>query len=334
MKNKYIFIVLLLHIGFAAFTQDVKELQETARTFMMQGDYTNAIIVLNRAMQTDPNNLETSKNLALNYYMQGNNDKALETIKPTLDRDDNDDQCFQIAGNIYNALQLPKESDKLYKKGIKKFPESGALYSEYGELLWAQQDNTAIKQWEKGIESDPDYSKNYYNACRYYNMKSENKVWTILYGEIFLNMEPLNTHGPEIKTILLDTYKQLFSDADITKNNKDKNKFVDAFLQSMNRQSSLVITGINAESLTMIRTRFVLDWFYNYADKFPYKLFEQQRQLLQEGLFPAYNQSIFGSAQNLAAYQTWTSTHTSEQSEFTRFQKGRTFKIPANQYYH
>ena len=79
-----------------------------------------------------------------------------------------------------------------------------------------------------------------------------------------------------------------------------------AFLQTMNKQSIVAAAGINAETLTMIRTRFILDWFHDYAAKFPFRLFELQRQLLQEGMFDAYNQWIFGTAQNLAAYQNWT----------------------------
>ena len=60
---------------------------------------------------------------------------------------------------------------------------------------------------------------------------------------------------------------------------------------------------------------------------FPCSLFELPRQLLQEGMFDAYNQWIFGSAQNLAAYQNWITTHSSDYNEFTRFQKGRMFKV-------
>ncbi|NJO25896.1 MAG: hypothetical protein HC867_09285 [Bacteroidia bacterium] len=36
-------------------------LQQTAKTFMLQGDFDNAIVVLNRALQQDKNNLELEK---------------------------------------------------------------------------------------------------------------------------------------------------------------------------------------------------------------------------------------------------------------------------------
>ena len=102
----------------------------------------------------------------------------------------------------------------------------------------------------------------------------------------------------------------------------------------MNKESGLAASGINAESLTMIRVRFVLDWFTDFGNKFPFRLFELQRQLLQEGMFDAYNQWIFTAAQNLPAYQNWITVNAAEYNELNRFQKGRIFKIPDGQYYH
>ena len=330
---KAIFLLIIFFLSLQnGFAQTAVELQATARSFMQQNDYANAIVVLNRATQMEPQNIEITKDLSLSYYMQRDNNKALEIIKPVIDKDEADDQCYQIAGNIYLQLGLTAECDKLYRKGIQKFPESGALYNDLGVLLWEQKDYTAIKQWEKGIETDPNYSKNYYNASRYYNF-TKDKIWSILYGEIFVNLDPLNTHTTEIKSILLENYKALFADVDITKENKDKNKFATAFIETMNKQSSLAATGINAETLTMIRTRFILDWYKDYASKFPFKLFDLQKQLLQEGMFDAYNQWIFGSVQNLPAYQNWTITHSADYNDFNRFQKGRIFKLVPGEYY-
>ncbi|MGG9961958.1 tetratricopeptide repeat protein [Ferruginibacter sp. SUN106] len=335
MIKRFIFSFLIVSIAFTATAQDAAQLHETARTFMRQADYANAILVLNRATKLDPKNIEILKDLGLNYYFSKDYAKALEIYKPLLDRPDADDQCFQVAGDIYLATDNPKECEKVYKRGLKQFPQSGALYNELGELLWAQKDYTAIKQWEKGIQSDPGFSKNYYNACKYYYFTTD-KTWSILYGEVFLNIEPSSTLSPEIKNILLESYKKLFAEANLEneKNNPEKNAFTQAFLQTMNKQSNLAASGINTESLTMIRTRFILDWFTDFGNKFPFKLFELQRQLLQEGMFDAYNQWIFTAAQNLPAYQNWINLNANEYNELTRFQRGRIFKIPSGQYYH
>lgn len=333
MIPRFILACCLLFASFYCPAQtDTNELHETAKAFMRQGDYANAILVLNRGLQQDPKNIALAKDLTLSYYFKKDNDKALETIKPVLEREEADDQCFQIAGYVYKELDLLKECEKMYKKGIKKFPESGPLYSEYGELLWAQRNNDAIKEWEKGIKAAPSYSKNYYNGSRYYYLTG-NEIWSILYGEIFINIEPLSRNTPEIKDILLDSYKKLFMNANLEQGTKDKTDFEKAFLQSMNKQSAVAVQGINTESLTMIRTRFILDWSDNSKNKFPYKLFEYQQQLLQEGLFDAYNQWVFGSSENLARFQAWTVNHKEEYNALINFQKGRIFRIPAGQHY-
>ena len=288
-------------------------------------------MLLTKALEQSPSDLGIAKDLALNYYFQKENTKGLETIKPFLDRPDVDDQAFQIAGNIYKALEQSKEADAMYKKAIKKFNKSGALYNEYGELLSALQNSSAISQWEKGIEMDPGYSGNYYNAAKYYYFTTD-RIWSIIYAEIFLNIEPLSARTTEVKSLLLDSYKKLFSDD--LKSMQTKNNFEQAFIESMSKANAIAENGINAETLTMIRTRFVLDWFEKNAAKFPFRLFDYHQQLLREGIFPAYNQWIFGASENLQGYQNWTTEHATEFSEFSTFQKGRIFKVPSGQYYH
>ncbi len=275
--------------------------------------------------------MEIAKDLAYDYYLQKENEKALETIKPLLEKDNADDQAYQIGGLIYRAMGQQKEAEKIYKKAIKSFPKSGSLYNDYGEMLWSGQDFSAIKQWEKGIEQDPSYGGNYYNASKYYFL-TKDKIWSLIYGEIFINIESFTSRTAEIKNILLDGYKKLFAEPDLLSNIKDKNNFEVAYLTTMNKQNSVVINGLNAETLTMLRTRFILDWDQTYANKFPFRLFEYQEQFLEEGLFPAYNQWIFGSAQNLASYQNWTGTHAEEYAAFNKFQQGRIFKVPEGQY--
>lgn len=331
-KIFYLLAVLLILIKTTSNAQSAKELHETARSFMQQSDYANALLVLNRAVLLAPRDLDILKDLAFTYYLQKDYNKSLEIIKPVTEREDADDQSFQIAGNIYQQLDQLKECEKLYRKGIKKFPESGPLYNELGELLYAQKDYSAIKYWEKGIEQDPAFSKNYYNASKYYFFTTD-KIWSVLYGEMFINIESQTSRTVEIKNLLFDGYKKLFAEAILTLPAADKNKFTDAFIASMNKQTTVASSGINVESLIMIRTRFILDWYQDNAEKFPVKLFEMHRQLLQEGMFEAYNQWIFGSSQNLAAYQNWTTVHAAESNSFARFQQSRMFKIPKGQYY-
>jgi Tfp pilus assembly protein PilF len=333
--KRILLLVTGICLAFIGFTQDdVKTLQETGRGFMRSGDYENAIIVFTRALQKDNKNLELQKDLVMTYYLKRDYTTALKGAETLIDRDDADVISFQIAGNVYKALEEVKECDKMYKKALKKFPKSGPLYSEYGELLWATKNYSAIDQWEKGIQVDPAYSGNYYNAALFY-FYTKDKVWSLIYGEIFVNMESLSPRGAAMKQILLQAYKaKLFADSDIMKGEeKNKSEFAKAFLQGIGKQSSLTSKGITAETLTMIRSRFILDWYASNATKYPFRLFDYQRQLLQEGMFEAYNQWLFGSVENLAAYDTWTKVHADQYEAFANFQKNRVFRMPAGQYY-
>lgn len=325
-------LLLLLMTGLKTEAQDVKELQETAKVFMKQGDFPNAILVLNRAYSKEPGNLMVAKDLAQAYYYHNDLSRALDLMKTVVDRNEADDQSFQITGNIYKAQGNVKEAEKTYKKGLKKFPSSGALYNDLGELMWSQKNYEAIAQWEKGIAEDPAYSRNYFNAARYYYFTPD-KMWSLIYGEIFLNMEPFGSKSPEIKEILLESYKKLFSETDILGNAKESSAFGKAYLQTIAKQSSLVSQGINADVLTMVRTRFILDWQTEYAGKFPFKLFEQHEWMLKEGLFAAYNQWLFGASQNLSGFQAWITSHPEEYAALTRFQRSTVFKMPLKQYY-
>jgi len=333
------FVVSLLAFCMIAFTgiygqDDPKAMHETAKGFMRSGDFDNAVIVLTRALQKDQSNLDLQKDLVLSLYLKRDYAKALEGVKSLVNRDDADEVCFQLAGNVYKALENPKECEKVYKKGLKKFPKSGPLHSEYGELLWATKDFSAINLWEKGIQADPAYSGNYYNAALYY-FHTKDKVWSLIYGEIFVNMESLSQRGIAMKEQLLRGYKEkLFADADPMKGEeKNKNEFAKAFLQTMSKHSSIANKGINTETLTMIRTRFILDWFENYAGRFPLRLFEYQQQLIKSGMFEAYNQWLFGAVENLAAFDAWSKTHAQQFETFTNFQKNRVFRMPPGQYY-
>jgi Tfp pilus assembly protein PilF len=306
--------------------------QETARNFMRVGDWDNAILVLSKALQSDPNNLELSKDLAFSYLYDKNYAKALEVVKPLLERDDADVPTFQIAGNVYKALEEVKDADKMYKKALKKFPNSGPLYSEYGELLWAKKDYDAIGMWEKGIEVDPSYAGNYYNAASYYYF-TKDKVWTLVYGEIFVNMENLTERATEVKRMLLDTYKEkLFMDLGKEKE-KNKNAFAEAVFQTYQKQTSLLTKGITMETLNMLRTRFILDWYNTYSTKYPFKLFDYQQQLIREGMFESYNHWLFAVPENLPAFDQWTKANAEAYNKFTNFQKNRVFKMPAGQHY-
>jgi tetratricopeptide (TPR) repeat protein len=330
--KRLLFAISFFLSCFACFSQQADSLHKVAKQFMRNGDYPNAIIVLSNALKMEPDNLELQKDLTFTYYLQRNYSSSVESGRKLIARSDADEQCYQILGMAYKAIDEKKEADKMYKQGIKKFPSSGELYNEYGEMLWVQQDNEAIRFWEKGIEVDPGYSSNYYNASKFY-FYTYDKVWCLIYGEIFINLESYSRRTPEIKSLLVDGYKKLFTDMKSPKNQSGKNPFTAAYMSIITDLAATVNLGVTPESLGILRSKFILEWFEKYADKYPFRLFEYQRQLLKEGMFDAYNEWAFGASVSLLSFQNWTVQHADDYNRFISFQKGRIFKVPPGQNY-
>ena len=94
-----------------------------------------AVLVLTKALQLKPNDLQISKDLLFAYYLKRDFAKAMETGKTLVEREDADVQSFQMMGLVYKAIAEDKEAEKLYKRGLKKFPNEGILYSEYGDMI-------------------------------------------------------------------------------------------------------------------------------------------------------------------------------------------------------
>lgn len=334
IRSVFVFVLLAsLAMNAIGQAEDAKTLYANAKTFIRQGDYNNALVILNNLLQKQPDNLEVLKDVAFTHYLKKDYARALEVARPFPARPDVDVQAYQILGLIYRALEENKDGEKMYRAAVKKFPESGALQNELGELLWDKKDySQAVRVWENGIKADPNYSGNYYNAAKYYYFSAD-KVWGLIYGETFVNLESYSARTEEIKLLLLEGYKKLFTDADLRKGQNTNNAFVNAYLGLMQKNVAAVRNGITPASISDLRTFFIVDWNKMYAPRFPFRLFEHQVQLVNMKLFDAYNQWLFTSAKDTTAYQAWGVAHADQQKEFIRLQQNRVFKIPAGQYY-
>ncbi len=332
--QKLVLIVGILFTYCQAFAQqDSKQLYESAKILMRQGEYETATTVLKKAVNQDSTNLDMQKDLAYLYLLQNNPVLSVQTARPLIDRADADAQCFQMLGMAYRATANYSESATLYKYGILKFPKAGVLYSEYGELLAMQkQFDQAIVQWEKGIEQDPNHSNNYYNASMYYAL---NKKWlrVALYGEYFINLESYTARTTTIKGKLLNAYQALLQPGALQQfdnaNSFEKSLAVE-ICQNNSASKPVIIT---IDNLLQARSTFLTSWTANKANQYPLRLVDHLLQLQKEGILEAYQQWVFGTALNTTAYQYWQTVHAKEVETYQKFQQGRVFKVPPQQYY-
>ena len=98
------------------------------------------------------------------------------------------------------------KSKEAYERGLQIFPNSGRLYLELGNIH--QDDlNKALQYYEKGVQVDPTHSSNYYWLAKIFCNNTEEEVWGMVYGELFLNLERGSHRTEEISKLLYDTYK-------------------------------------------------------------------------------------------------------------------------------
>jgi len=333
MRIVVLIVFLLANLVLTA-QEPGKKLQETAKTMLMQGDFDNAIAILETAAKQAPADISIQKDLAYACYLKRDFAKSIQIGRILAERADADEQVFQILGLCYKATASYKEGAKLYKTALKKFPNSTIIYNELGELL--AMDNIAeeaIEQWEKGIRADPNYSSNYYNACIYYT-KTGNWIRVALYGELFVNLESFTERTTDVKRAVLNAWQKLFLPTVVTQQIKNNNPsaFEKAVLQTMEKIVPTVTAGFQPETSTSIRSKWVLDWFRGNTG-YSFSLFDQQQYFIREGLFEAYNQWLFVEPINQDAYKVWKDTHPKEAAAFDAYQKTRLFKLPSGQYY-
>ncbi|HVB04343.1 MAG TPA: tetratricopeptide repeat protein [Chitinophagaceae bacterium] len=325
------------------------QLFNTARDFIKSGDYANAVLVLNQAIRADPDNLEYRQELAYADYLRQDNKQAYQIIHSLLQRNDANILTYQIAGDIYQAQDDFNGADKLYRKGIRVFPASGELYNDQGSLMYKEKKlQDALRSWVNGIRVDPSFAGNYFHAARMYYYSKDN-VWSIIYGEIFVNLESFSTHTAEMRGILLESYKKLFDNPQVLSgnvpgpveghsDNRDKahsteSLFRQAFLKTLVDQDAVISTGITTESLIMLRTRFLIEWENTYQAQYPFALFSYQLKLLRKGFFGAYNQWIFGPAANPALFHNWMNLHKEDYDNMISYIQDHPFAPVAGEFY-
>jgi tetratricopeptide (TPR) repeat protein len=134
MKKLFVILfALVLAVGVNAQTLTVKQFQESAMALMQQGDFTNAMVALEKAKAIEPNNLETIKNISFCFYLQREFAQAIDAGKIAIELPNADQQSFQILGMSYKSIADYSAANKIYKRALKKFPDGGVIYSEYGK---------------------------------------------------------------------------------------------------------------------------------------------------------------------------------------------------------
>ncbi len=311
-------------------TPEVEALYKSAQASLASGNFGPAIASFQQAIRLAPDKPVLYRDLANAFLLSGNYHRAETTITPLIEKGRGDAQAYAIAASVQTALHEDRKARKLLDQGLEKFPGSGFLFHEKGKYFEQQrQPEDALRTWIEGIAADPGYHVNYYEAARAY-MATDRPVWTILYAEIFINLERFTPRAGETRKMLLAAYKRLFGTPDAdgiprfgkkTKN-QSTGSFETAVTQAFLHLAPVLADGYSTENLTMLRTRFSMEWSARYAAQYPFTLFNYWDDLLRAGHFDAYNQWVFGQAENQAQYNAWLKFHPEAVPAYERYAAG------------
>ncbi|MCF8370814.1 MAG: hypothetical protein K9H64_04275 [Bacteroidales bacterium] len=339
MKNLIIGLLCLLNLSTYSQTNQDKayEIGRIAINKMDSGYIEESIKLLKVAIKLDPESLRYPYEMAYAYSMNTDYKKAIKILKGLLKHPDVNDRIYQMLGNNYDYSKNPKKATETYETGLQLFPNSGCLYLERGNMeLHKEEYLNALDYYEKGIEVDPQFPSNYFWATKIYLSSSE-KVWGMLYGEIFINLETNSRRTFEISEFLYNTYKneiQFISDSSISvsfsKNTainiedlSDPENFklpfgIGAYEPTL-MLSIIGETEINLDVLDRIRTNFVRLYFENEQHKnFPNVLFDYQKNLLESGHFEAYNHWLL-LAGDEDSFSKWQETNSEKWESFVNW---------------
>lgn len=310
---------------------DIDRMQENAHAYLGRGDYSNAIMMFSQAIRMAPSDVSLRRDLAYTYFLSGDLKKAKEVIDPVAGSDAADEQTYQVASAIEQSLGSTAKAKRLINEGLKKFPASGLLFNSKGNLFNRDgKSKDALEAYNAGIKAEPSYPMNYYNAAKIYMQQGE-AIWPLLFGEIYVNLEPTSPRTIEMKKMLMDAYRVLFSpgkddrlpsfNGNSDPNAKTAHNFQEAFKQVMLQQAPSISDGLGTENLIMLRTRFAMMWERQYANLYPSTLFAYQDKMLHDGVFDAYNQWLFGATDNSTEFANWVKMNTKEYSAWGEWAK-------------
>jgi tetratricopeptide (TPR) repeat protein len=347
---KLIALFLLLFTAPAVYSQSnsekAREMKNNAVKLMDDGQVDESLKILKEAQKLDPENFNVMYETAFAYVLKKDYKEAVKILEKNVDHKEVTDQLYQLLGNSYDYWEKPEKAIDAYDAGLKKFPNSGKLYLEKANVYLIKKEyNKAIPLYEKGIEVDPGFPSNYYRLALLF-CNSKERVWGLLYGELFLNLEHGSKRFYEISELLYATYKEgikITSDTsrkisfcnnmamnieDLTSKKEIRLPFCMPFEQSF-AVSIIDAKTVDVNSLNTIRTNFLSMWYQFKHDKtYPNALFEYQEKVRAAGHLEAYNHYILAGADS-DSFKEWAGANKEKFTNFINWYKENQITLDA-----
>lgn len=327
----FIFISVCIFASAQSNEELARQKGDEAVRLMDNGKIDESIALLEEAMKLDPKSAEYPYEMGYAYYLKEDFKTAIKYLKKLEKHKDKSAIHFQLLGNAYDMDGDQKKAFDAYDKGLKLDPNFGLLYLSRGIVyMKTGKIQDALGSFEKGIEMNPEFPSNYYWAARIFLEDTEEEVWGMIYGEIFMNLERNSKRTEEISKLLYDTYKNeiqikgdstmsvSFSKMNEIRLDTSKKNDIEAMAKSFKPpygmfvyegtllKSIIGVKEINMETLSQIRTNFSQLYEKEHSKRYPNILFQYQSELDKQGLLDAYNHWIlmYGAPDQFVKWST------------------------------
>lgn len=340
---KYIFTIILIVCSFVSNAQSDKQKEKAEKSgleaidLMNVGNYDKALTLLLKAYKIHPDRLDYPYEIAYALYHSKLYDGAIEWLVPLKSHPDVSDIVFQLLGNAYDLQGNPDKAIETYKSGLEIFPQSGKLYLESGSIENTRKNyNKAIQYWEAGINAEPNYSSNYYWLAKTF-ARTEERIWALLYGELFIDLELGTKRTEEISKLLYDNYQLSYKTlTDSTGEFELTKKGFELILEDKKDLSQIKKKGlpfegtfatvysfsaldfhekIDMKSIYTARVNFINNWFQKHNENYPNKLFDYQKRMIEEGIFEAYSYWLIRYGE-LETFNEWYKNNEDQVNQF------------------
>jgi len=348
IKRNVLFIFFCFVYYFSYSQTQAIEYAKQGMNLFDEGKYADAIEKYKKGKLLDPSNSLFSYEIALSYFMLKDYPLSISTLDSVMKRPDVNDQFYQLLGDAYDMAGQPDSAIKILTSGIKKFPKAANLSMEAGVVESSRKNyDAAHNYWINGIGMNPAFAENYYHLANFYS-DSSNRITSMLYAEIYLNLQSNKAQAVEVNKLICKLYNQsimMMADSSVILHVSDRNtdqfskaNSVANFCEAVNHTYYITGTKLKGkklkagiEAVIAVRETFIKTWFeQKYNLKFPFSLFDFEKQLLDAGHFGSYSQWVMMKC-NMADFQTWYKEHSQQYADFVAWYKKHPLNIQHTQ---
>lgn len=333
-KSKQLIAIMLLIIGSidlgVAQSKDKKSIAEdyyhaAITACDIEKDYDKAYQLMAKAKKLDKQNTTYAYELAYICFLSKRYNKGVKVLEKAIAKYDiQQKEFYYLQADLYLLLSQSDKAESVLQQAIVKFPQEGKMYNLLGGIAYKSGNNDkAVDYWERGIENAPNYADNYYWASILYCNSTE-PIWGIIYGELFINLQPNSDKCQEVSDLLYQTFNKhaYYNTARKTQQAMfsqwandfvmlamlDWDKEVLPFRVLINKCFSVPMVkkvDDKLETFNIMRSYFVEQWYsMNYNTYYQNILFDFQKKLKNNNYLTAYNYWLLRSG-NPALFDEW-----------------------------